>query len=188
VTEPESDDRRWLREQLDELFEHSAESLAQLTIDESPGWRIRAEVGINDAPHFELTGSGATAREAFTDFVGRAASRLDQASELMRRGNATCWVCSSQRPRVDMESEVIGGEIWWLCDRCQRRRSNAARLKLIWPTDYETWLRRWRAEQRTAGRSGEWMTNVEAEALARHDRDPFIVNRMTAVLAVAAES
>lgn len=182
---PTSEDE--LRNRVEQLFANTREELAGLIIQSDPTWSIRADVKLPGRPVFTLRGAGPSAELAYADLLHNAMEGLDEIGALMRRGQAQCWVCDVRRQRTEMEATIVGGEIWWLCDRCQVRRSNAARLNLIWPTDYQTWRRRWRAEQRTEGRDDAWMDAVEVEAIARHDVDPFIVNKMQAVLQVAAD-
>lgn len=178
-----------LRARVTKLFESSEEQLHSLDISRAaPGlWQIRTEIRVGDRPAFTVDGSGATSEAAFVSWLDRLMTAVGNIDELMRRGFAKCWVCGSERERTAMEAGLVGGTIWWLCERCQTRRANAARLNLTWPTDYDAWLRRWKAEQRTAGRDDAWIAAVEAEARESYDSDPTLVNRHAALLR-AAES
>jgi hypothetical protein len=113
--------------------------------------------------------------------------RIEQIDELVRRGEEACWVCGVRRQRGTMEASLVGSELWWLCDRCQQRRANAQAMKVMWPTDFAAWLRRWTAERLAEGRSAEWVAAVAARADDLYATDPTLVNRQLAVLR-AAES
>lgn len=187
MTPADAEAREALLTRIQALFDGRDQMLRSLEITRLPGlWTIRAEVGLADRPGFVVSMTSYTQEGLYVGFLDQFMSGLARVDDLMHRGHAKCWVCGDERERTKMESTVLGGELWWLCDRCVVRRGNAERLKVHWPTDYAAWLRRWRAEQRTAGRSEDWIASIEAAAGQVHDTDPTVVNRMAAVEKVSA--
>lgn len=182
MTPADAEAREALTTRIQALFNGRDQMLRSLEITRLPGlWTIRAEIGLADRPGFAVSMTSYTAEGLYVAFLDQFMSGLARVDELMHRGHAKCWVCGDERERTKMEATVLGGELWWLCERCVVRRGNAQRLNVHWPTEYTAWLRRWRAEQRTAGRSDAWIADVEAHADALYETDPTLVNRMAAV-------
>lgn len=182
-----------LREELSERLRRDLGSEAGrvriLSVDTTgAGVRIRAELAIEANLATAIEATGFTPGTAYAAFVGVLLERIEELRDLLARAEEPCWVCGSKRERSRMEPELIGTDMWWLCDRCRRRRDNAAERGLVWPAEFDAWWRHWMALRLAEGRSEHWILSVRRRADELHDTDPFTPNRMAAVMKVAEQA